>query len=106
MKMLNDMAIETDWLCTMLTFSHHNMETNDPCTGRPFWNKTTLTHMRVCTLNKSEQLENYKAAKNDEQVPLPVVWMEVDAFKKMNCAPMHMLHLRCTKTTFGMQKIG
>ena len=105
MKQLNDMAMESDWLHTMLKFSYHNIKTKDPLTGQPFWNKTTaMTCMRVCALNKSKQLENYNAAKKDEKLPIPIVWMEEDLFKTMNCAPMHMLLLGCTKTTFGMQK--
>ena len=80
-KTLNGVKVESDWLRIMLTFSHHNVKTNNPSTGRPFWNKTSaLAYMRVCTLNKSKQLDNYNAARNGEKVPIPVVWMKRNLF--------------------------
>ena len=48
----------------------------------------------------------FAVARNGLNIPMPSVWIEDEAMKKLQCDLMHMLHLGCTKSSFGMENNG
>ena len=103
-KTMSSVSLKPSWLSEAAEFCHHNLKKKENG-SRAHWKKSEGTEfMRTCAMIGGYQKKLHASINNNENVPLPDVWLDKGSLESCHWAPMHLLFLGHTKSNHMMLK--